>query len=80
MNEGGSDYLAAMLPVGALELIAGAKRVAGNALGFQFQLSDAPRRARRAFVAHVLAGKRPQREPRLTDSGSEGGELEWLSG
>jgi hypothetical protein len=51
----GSDSLPATVSIETLQRIAGAQRVAGNALGFPFELSDSQRRAVRAFLARITA-------------------------
>ena len=53
----GSDYLPAAVSIETLQRIADARRVAGNALGFPFELSDAQRLAVRAFLERVTGGQ-----------------------
>ena len=50
-----SDYLQASVPVPELKRIANAKRVTGNALGFQFELTEPQRQAIRVFIGRVLS-------------------------
>jgi len=50
-----SDYLQASVPVPELKRIANAKRVTGNALGVQFELTEPQRQAIRVFIGRVLS-------------------------
>jgi hypothetical protein len=50
-----SDYLPAAVSLDTLNRIADANLVRGNALGFEFELSDSQRRAIRAFRERVLS-------------------------
>jgi hypothetical protein len=55
VNTGGAvpDYLAVFKTVRLLERIGAGDHVAGNALGFRFELTDAQRKAFRDFVARL---------------------------
>jgi hypothetical protein len=50
-----SDYLPATISIGTLKQMAEARRVAGNALGFEFELTESQRLAIRAFVERALS-------------------------
>lgn len=55
LDTGGIDYVSANVPVAILTRIAQAKRVTGNALGLEFELTESQRRAVRAFLERVLS-------------------------
>ena len=50
-----SDYLQATIPVTTLFSITKAGRVTGNALGFDFELTEAQREALRLFLERILS-------------------------
>jgi len=52
-----------LITIETLKDIAGAQRIAGNALGFDFELNRAQRRAIRTFLDRVLSGN-PAQQPR----------------
>lgn len=59
-NDGGSDYLQTTMSIEALKRIAAAGRVVGDALGFDFVLTDSQRRAVREFTERALSGNPAQ--------------------
>ena len=58
-----SDYLTAMISIDTLKRIAGAKRIAGSALGIDFELNESQASALRTFLERVLSDN-PVRWPR----------------
>jgi hypothetical protein len=50
-----SDYLSGTISISTLKRIANAKRVTGNALGVDFELTESQRQAIRAFLERVLS-------------------------
>lgn len=51
-----SDYLTDTISIDVLKRIAGARRIAGKALGFEFELVDSQRAAIRRFLDRVISG------------------------
>lgn len=74
-----SDYLTATLPVQTLKQMAHSKRVAGHALGFEFELNESQRRALGAFLERALS-ENPARLPRSPEVGDiRGSRSQWLN-
>lgn len=50
-----SDYFSETIPIETLKRIAGARRVIGRAIGFEFELTGAQQAAIEAFLARILS-------------------------
>jgi hypothetical protein len=61
-----SDYLSQAISIDTLREIAGAHRIAGSALGFEFELTSSQLDAIRTYLERILSpnpGQQPRREP-----------------